>query len=101
MHAATSIDFIELSAQALSTVVTFGNDQQRDCFDVEIINDSLVKSTEDFTQELTFIGQGQGSRPGVVLQPNLAIVTILDDGMLAWHQVSYLPCSGFIVAIAT
>ena len=89
IHAATSDDFIELSAQALSTVVTFGNDQRRDCFDVEIINDSLGESTEDFTLELTFIGQGRGSRSGVVLQPNLATVTILDDGMLAWQQVIY------------
>ena len=58
--------------------MTFNNGRRRDCFDVTITNDKTVEQNENFRLELRFITGI--SQSGVVLRPNMATVTILDDG---------------------
>ena len=77
--AATSdTDFTELSAEVLDVVLTFDDGQRRGCFEVQIVNDNVVENVETFYVELKFIRQFNQS--GVVLQPNMANITIIDDG---------------------
>jgi hypothetical protein len=64
-------------------VLTFDDSRRRDCFDVQLVDDNLVENVEDFDLELRFIGQVNQS--GVVLQPNTATVTIIDDGIYNLH----------------
>ena len=78
MYTATGEDFTEISAELLTVALTFDNSRRRDCFEVQIVDDSLVENLEDFELELRFIGQANQS--GVVLQPSTTTVTILDDG---------------------
>ena len=75
---ASASDFMELSAARLSVVVTFTDTQRRDCFDVSIRDDKLVEQNENFQLELRSLSGSTQS--GVVLQPNRASVTIVDDG---------------------
>ena len=85
-YAATSDDFTEISAQFLNVALAFDDSKRRDCFEVQIVNDKLVENMEDFNLELRFIGQVNQS--GVVLQPNIATITIVDDGMLNLPSVT-------------
>ena len=78
-NTATRDDFIEINAELLNVALEFDDGRRRNCFEVQIVNDNLVENMEDFDLELRFIGQLDQS--GVVLQPNIATVTIIDDGI--------------------
>lgn len=78
-NTATRDDFIEINAELLNVALEFDDSRRRDCFEVQIVDDNLVENMEDFDLELRFIGQVDQS--GVVLQPNTATVTIIDDGI--------------------
>ena len=89
-----------------TTTVTFGPNENRRCFEIEILNDQLDEGTESFSADIVSVPLDSGV---VIGSPDSTIITITDDdGKIEpftmhelWPCVKYLTLlwESFIAAI--
>ena len=78
--------------QQVSVVLTFGEDSERSCVQIELVNDTIFEGPENLTVVLTTMERV------VTLVPDTATVTIQDDDggcectklKTVWVQPSYI-----------
>ena len=74
-YAAPSRDFVSLKNLSLGV---FSDSRQRHCFEVEIMNDKVVESYEEFTVHLRAQENSDSYYPQAI-DPDTAIIRILDN----------------------
>ena len=58
------------------TTVTFQPNENRQCFDIEILNDQLDEGTESFSADILSVPSDSGV---VITNPDSTIISIIDD----------------------
>ena len=58
------------------TTVTFQPNENRQCFDIEILNDQLDEGTESFSADILSVPSDSGV---VITNPDSTIISITDD----------------------
>ena len=78
-HIAGGVDYGELNAVAFDVFLTFNDNNRRLSFMVEIFDDELFENVEIFDLELRFDPFLPGPPSGVMLDPDVATVYVLDN----------------------
>ena len=59
-----------------TTTVTFQPNENRRCFEIEILNDQLDEGTESFSADIVSVPTDSGV---VIANPNRTMISIIDD----------------------
>ena len=65
-----------------STTVTFEPNENRKCFEIEILNDQLDEGTESFSVEIVSVPSDSGT---IIASPDTTIISIEDDDGKTQH----------------
>ena len=74
-------DYRQLIAENFDVFLTFNDQNRRARFSVQISDDNILEDIEDFDIELRFDPFLLAPPSGVMLDPGVATVFILDDGI--------------------
>ena len=76
-------DYVPIRAMDRDVVLTFNNATRRACFNVDIVEDSIFETEEQFTVQLTIdMVDFDGNPQSISLSPATATVTIVENGSL-------------------